>query len=145
MKKVIKIGFPIICIAVIGGTFYLLNKTLNKVNANKVTENTVNEDINETTNISSPTDEEDLENIQTITSTILVEEQENNAAKEIQKKAEAIELVKVADGTRSSKVYYTNEGMDDDRYIVAVRYEDTTEAIIYYTVDVEKENVEIYY
>jgi len=38
MKKVIKIGFPIVCIAVIGGTFILLNNTTGKIIRNKLDE-----------------------------------------------------------------------------------------------------------
>ena len=50
MKRIIKIGFPIVCVAVIGGTFYLLNKTLDRVNS-------MNEDtkINNITNVTNNT------------------------------------------------------------------------------------------
>ncbi len=31
MKKVIRIGFPIVCVVIIGGTFYMINKLDKKV------------------------------------------------------------------------------------------------------------------
>ena len=36
MRKIFKIGFPILCVAVIGGTFILLNKTTEKINRLKL-------------------------------------------------------------------------------------------------------------
>ena len=36
MRKLIKIGFPIVCIAIIGGTFVLLDRTTSKINRNKL-------------------------------------------------------------------------------------------------------------
>ena len=39
MRKVIKIGFPIICVSVIIGTFILLRNTADKINRNKIEEN----------------------------------------------------------------------------------------------------------
>ena len=47
MRKVIKIGFPILCIAVIGGTFILLNKTTEKINRNKLVEKNETNDYQE--------------------------------------------------------------------------------------------------
>ena len=38
MRKVIKIGFPIACVAIIGGTFALLNNTTGKIIRNKLNE-----------------------------------------------------------------------------------------------------------
>lgn len=38
MRKVIKIGFPILCISVIIGTFILLNKTTDKITRNRLDE-----------------------------------------------------------------------------------------------------------
>ena len=32
MRRIIKIGFPIVCLAIIAGTFVLLNKTAEKIN-----------------------------------------------------------------------------------------------------------------
>ena len=160
MKRIIKIGFPIVCVAVIGGTFYLLNKTLDKVNASKQereNNSNVNEQnspsyIDENAIIQNVLDKNSVNNVSntnnisnTVTSTILVEEEEAIETKKIEDKEKAIELVKENADERTRKVYYTNEGLDGDRYIVAVRYEDTTEVAIYYSVDVESESIEIYY
>lgn len=160
MKRIIKIGFPIVCVAVIGGTFYLLNKTLDKVNASKQereNNSNVNEQnspsyIDENAIIQNVLDKNSVNNVyntnnisNTVTSTILVEEEEAIETKKIEDKEKAIELVKENEDERTRKVYYTNEGLDGDRYIVAVRYEDTTEVAIYYSVDVESESIEIYY
>ncbi|MCI8309237.1 MAG: hypothetical protein HFJ45_03325 [Clostridia bacterium] len=160
MKRIIKIGFPIVCVAVIGGTFYLLNKTLDKVNASKQereNNSNVNEQnspsyIDENAIIQNVLDKNSVNNVSntnnisnTVTSTILVEEEEAIETKKIEDKEKAIELVKENEDERTRKVYYTNEGLDGDRYIVAVRYEDTTEVAIYYSVDVESESIEIYY
>ena len=38
MRKIFKIGFPILCVAIIGGTFILLNKTTEKINRLKLKE-----------------------------------------------------------------------------------------------------------
>lgn len=93
MKKVIKIGFPIVCIAVIGGTFILLNKTTEKINRNKLKEDNSTSNVNQT--------DTDFENI-VITG---VEEVKN---KEIDDKNKAIEIVKKL-APPSENVYYTNE------------------------------------
>ena len=39
MRRIIKIGFPILCISIIIGTFILLSKTAEKINKNKLVEN----------------------------------------------------------------------------------------------------------
>lgn len=55
MKKVIKIGFPIVCVVIIGGTFYMLNKLDKQVEGSlksqySNTTNTSTESENEITN-----------------------------------------------------------------------------------------------
>lgn len=75
MKKVIKIGFPIVCVAVIGGTFILLgkldkkvegslkNKDYNTISNESAEENFVNETLNsENVTYTVPVDEENVTN-----------------------------------------------------------------------------------
>lgn len=55
MKKVIKVGFPIVCVVIIGGTFYMLNKLDKQVEGSlksqySNTTNTSTESENEITN-----------------------------------------------------------------------------------------------
>ena len=52
MRRIIKIGFPILCVAVIGGTFILLNKATERISRNNLKEedaytNTVENNIEE--------------------------------------------------------------------------------------------------
>lgn len=137
MKKVIKIGFPILCVAVIGGTFILLNKTVDRINRNKLSENNVKQNTIRNS-IVRVVEENKVEMGNTISTTL---EEEKN--KEIKNKAKAIELVKkFAPPTTNS--YYTNEGMDGDNYLVAIRDNDTKNSTIYYSVDIENEKIEIY-
>ena len=44
-----------------------------------------------------------------------------------------------------NNVYYSNEGIENGKYIIAVRDIETTTAKIYYIVDIENEVVDIYY
>jgi tRNA A37 N6-isopentenylltransferase MiaA len=138
MKRIIKIGFPILCVAVVGGTFYLLNKTLDKVNTGEAVDNEINYSENNTTL-------EETNDTTVIPSTTSYQEEVDKANQESENKTKAKELAEKKDGTRTQKVYFTNEGKEDDKYLVAVRDEETTEALIYYLVDVETETVEIYY
>ena len=41
--------------------------------------------------------------------------------------------------------YLTSEGEENGKYIIAVRNSETTVAQQYYIIDIEKQNVEIYY
>jgi hypothetical protein len=148
MKKIVKIGFPIVCVAVVGGTFYLLNRASNKVNENS--ENTLNEvsEISDEniSNASNELTELATRNDEVYSYALETDEKiAENENLEKENKEKAISLVKKKDGERNEKVYYTNEESDDDGYVVAVRRSSTTEAIIYYFVDVENETVEIYY
>jgi tRNA A37 N6-isopentenylltransferase MiaA len=138
MKRIIKIGFPILCVAVVGGTFYLLNKTLDKVNTGEAVDNETNYSENNTTL-------EETNDTTVIPSTTSYQEEVDKTNQESENKTKAKELAEKKDGARTQKVYFTNEGKEDDKYLVAVRDEETTEALIYYLVDVETETVEIYY
>ena len=137
MKKVIKIGFPILCIAVIGGTFILLNKTTEKINKNRLTEEDEDQSF-----VESKVPEED-ENLEEENTSNVVVDPEEAKAQEVKNKAKAIEIIKkVAPPTSNS--YYTNEGMVEDKYLVAVRDNTSKEPKIYYAVDIVNENYEIY-
>lgn len=142
MKKVIKIGFPILCVAIIGGTFILLNKTTERINRTKLKEddiynNTVENKIDEDIEV----EEENKDNGNQIKNAVI--DQEEIRVQEVKNKARAIELVKqLAPPTSNS--YYTNEGMTGTRYLVAIRDNDTKEIKIYYSVDIEKEKIEVY-
>lgn len=135
MRKIIKIGFPIVCVAIIGGTFVLLNRTTNKINRNKL--NSDEDSIYEENVIETKVSEgkEILENV--------VSSSEDVKVKEIDNKARAIELVKKLSPPLTN-VYYTNEGKVEDNYLVAVRENDTQIVKIYYIVDINNEKVEIY-
>lgn len=135
MRKIIKIGFPIVCVAIIGGTFVLLNRTTNKINRNKL--NSDEDSIYEENVIETKVSEgkEILENA--------VSSSEDVKVKEIDNKARAIELVKKLSPPLTN-VYYTNEGKVEDNYLVAVRENDTQIVKIYYIVDINNEKIEIY-
>jgi beta-glucosidase-like glycosyl hydrolase len=151
MKKVVKIGFPIVCVIVVGGTFYLLNRASNKVDEasenalntlNKVTQIT-NESVS---NASNELTELSTEDDEVYSYTVETEEEIQNKEKIAKENEEkAISLVKEKDGKRNEEVYYTNESSSDEGYVIAVRRKSTTEAIIYYIVNIEKETVEVYY
>lgn len=130
MRKIIKVGFPILCVAVIGGTFILLNKTTDKINRNKLNENDVDNDFLK----SSIIEEESSQNVLS---------PEEAKIQEVKNKSKAIEIIKkLAPPTTNS--YWTNEGMIGDKYLVAVRDSVTKEAKIYYTVDIGNEKYEVY-
>ena len=145
MKKIIKVGFPILCVAVIGGTFILLNKTLDRVNRNKLVEKESETNQISNQNIQSEnyiTNETLYEN--NVTNKVLSpKEEEELKNKEEENKLKAIEIVEKL-APPSSNNYYTNEGKDNDKYIVAIRDMDSKIAQIYYIVDIDKESIEIY-
>ena len=134
MRKLIKIGFPIVCIAIIGGTFVLLDRTTSKINRNKLSsdESSIYEENVIETEVSNG--EEVLENIVN---------SEDVKINEIDNKAKAIELVKKLSPPLTN-VYYTNEGRVEDNYLVAVKDSDTQITKIYYVVDINNEKIEIY-
>lgn len=133
MRKVIKIGFPILCVAVIGGTFILLNKTTDRINKNRLKDDEVENEVVETTEL----DSEEIENESVEISS------EEAKAQEVKNKSQAIELVKKLAPSVSNS-YYTNEGMADDKYLVAIRDSISKDATIYYAVDIQNEKIEIY-
>ena len=134
MKKVIKIGFPILCVGVIAGTFILLNRTTDRISRNRLVEDDHNIVVNTTP-------------YRPVTNAVPVVEntlsEEEIKAQEVKAKARAIELVKKFTPP-TTNTYYTNEGMVENKYLVAVRDNTTKNATIYYTVDINSEKVEIY-
>lgn len=134
MRKVIKIGFPILCVAVIGGTFILLNKTTDRINRNKLNEN-------EVVNSATKKIVEEVNQDNTIVNTSV--DSEDAKAQEVKNKAKAIEIVKKL-APPSSNVYYTNEGMVGTRYLVAIRDNTSKDVKIYYSVNIDSEQIEIY-
>lgn len=135
MKKIIKIGFPIICIAVIAGTFILLNKTTDRINRNKLQKDEIDNSFEENI-INEVEDNTNTENIVELSP-------EEAQKKEIENKAKAIEIVKRL-APPLENVYYTNEGKVENNYLVAIKDNDTKNPKIYYSVDVENEEIEIY-
>jgi len=140
MNKVIKIIFPVICIFIILGTFFLLNKTQEK--ANGISENTnlnKNNEI-ETEKNKEQNEENKVDNLYATS----IEDKENQKIIEQQNEERAIELASNTYGDINN-VYYSNEGIENGKYIIAVRDIETTTAKIYYIVDIENEVVDIYY
>lgn len=135
MKKIVKIGFPILCIAIIVATFIMLADIKGKVeeNKSKKTKET-NETVNEVEN--------EVEN------EVVNEVREETGL--LSKTEESVQFDKAAQilkgkVTISNNQYITNENEEDGRYIIAIRNKETTEAEVYYIVDVETGEYEIYY
>ena len=141
MKKVIKIGFPIVCIVLIGGTFILLNKFQSRVNDRAK----INAEVsNSSKEIEKETGEENTV-MENTSYTVSVEEQEKEKKTEDENEKEAIDIIKnkyTYIGT--DDIYFTNEGKENGKYIVAVRQKSTTEASIYYIVDIEQKTYDMY-
>lgn len=139
MKKFIKIGFPILCIAVIGGTFILLNKTTERINRNKL-----KDDVEDNTIAESQAEKENTEEtvINETTNSVTLSQDEVKA-QEVKNKSKAIEIVKSL-APAVSNSYCTNEGMAGNKYLVAVRDNTSKEVVIFYAVDIDNETFEIY-
>ena len=113
MKKIIKVGFPILCVAVIGGTFILLNKTLDRVNRNKLVEkeSETNQISNQNTQSENYITNETLYENNVTNKVLSPKEEEELKNKEEENKLKAIEIVEKL-APPSSNNYYTNEGKD---------------------------------
>lgn len=132
MRKIIKIGFPILCVAIIIGTFILLNNTTKRINKNKIKDKS-----NEIENVVDDIFvDEEIELINEISS-------EEAKILEVKNKEKAIELVKKI-APPVSDCYYTNEKKENENYLVAVRDNKTKEVKIYYSVDIQNEKIKIY-
>lgn len=129
MKKIVKIGFPIVCVAIIIFTFWLMIDMKEKVDANSDKKNETSEEIDNSLNKNTENKVAD--------DTLLNSKDYIYLRKSIQVLEDEI---KVKDNQ-----YFTSEGEEDGRYIVALRDAETTEAKIYYIVDVDTGEYEIYY
>ena len=124
MRKIVKIGFPILSIAIILFTFGLMADIKGKVKEKKAEQGQTSE---------------------------IVDNNENKVAEDtlINSKDDiylrkAIQVLK-NEITISENQYFTNEGEEDGKYIVALRDKETTEADIFYIVNVDTGEYEIYY
>lgn len=137
MKKIVKIGFPIVCVAIIIFTFWLMADMKEKVAENNDKKNEISEDIDNSL-------EQNDENVLNQNSENKVGEEALLNSKDdiyLRKVIQVLENeIKVKDNQ-----YFTSEGEEDGRYIVALRDAETTEAEIYYIVDVDTGEYEIYY
>lgn len=145
MKKSVKIGFPIVCVGIIAITFGMMvdikskaevrNKEMKK-EGSSYSEN--NNDIENKNNDSQVDNELENKINNTIVENDYIEETKINSAIDILKK-------KVYDNKNNENIYFSSEGEEDGKYIIAVRDIDTTEAKQYYIIDLKNELVEIYY
>jgi len=138
MRKIIRIGFPILCVAVIGGTFILLNKTAERINKNSLKEKDTYENIAENPSTNNAVIYETKTEIENTVSNV-----EEAKTQEIKNKARAIEIVKQL-APPMTNCFYTNEGMIGEEYLVAIRDNDTKNVKIYYSVNIQKEKIQIY-
>ena len=134
MRKVVRIGFPILCIGIILVTFWMIGDIKKKVKENKTTSKIENKVENEITN--------EIANE-------IVDENENTGEnsflgteKDVKFNKATYILKKIV---TDENVYFTDEGMEENRYIIAVRDKETTETKQFYIIDIETEEIEIYY
>ena len=151
MRKYIKYIFPILCVLIVGITFYMLFDIQNKVEEkyyqfdNVVVNNNVDEDgfliIDDDTSNT-------VEDTNTVEETNTVEKEEiaeKDDAYAKTKLDQAINLVKKAWGEDNS-VYFTNEGVSSDGiYTVAARDKVSTAVKNYFKVNLETKKVEVDY
>lgn len=184
MKKSVKIGFPIVCVVIVGGTLIALgnlqnkvdeisaNKKVNKIenSVNQIYENNNNivydyeEDYNYIKNDKNSIVKNSIDNdvksaIDEFNKTVKSKENttENNTSKNktntnkteeskekktISDKDKAIAMVQAEWGSDSS-VYFTNEGLSNGYYIVAVRDKSNTSVKMFYKVNLQENIVEI--
>lgn len=158
MNKKVKIAVPIVCVLVVGITFYMIFDIKNKVEKinydtnDIVVENTVEENIideentvNEENTIANDVSKENttIENVVTQSGSEEVSEEED--AYSTKKLDEAKYLVKKAWGDDDT-VYFTTEGVSSEGlYLVAAREKSTTNVKNYFKVNLETKKVEVDY
>ncbi len=138
MKKIVRIGFPIICLLIIAVTFWMLIDIKDQVEEDKkqkeeVAENELIQDDNQI--IQNKIENEVIGN--STGSAFFSDEKDVYVNKAVQVLKKEIEF--------TDKQYCTGEGEEDGRYIIAVRNSETTEAEKYYIVDIENGKFEAYY
>lgn len=138
MRKIIRIGFPILCVGIILVTFWMLADIKEKAESNKLNteENSESDAENTIENNVENSIENEVEDKVSNQSSVFATENEISLNKAI------YILEKIVD---DENIYYTDEGMEEERYIVAVRDKETTQAKKYYIVDLETGEAEIYY
>lgn len=155
MKKGVKIAVPIICVLVVGITFYMIfdiNKKVEEVNnnVNNVEEqNVIEDDENTEVEQNNVVEESKLENTTSNETEVdpnnkeEVSEEEDAYANS--KLDEAKYLVKKAWGDDDT-VYFTTEGVSSEGiYLVAAREKSTTNVRNYFKVNLETKKVEVDY
>ena len=168
MKKKLKfIILPLICILVVGITFFLLFDLRNKVEEknynvddievvendyiatteneveeeNEVIENTSKENTNDIQNNTIENKVNNQENSQTATSIY----EDNTDAGSTNKKEEAINLVKQKWGEDDTVLFRCDSVLNNGEYVVAVISKSTASVKNYFRVNLEKKTVEVDY
>lgn len=172
MRKLVRIGFPILCVAVVGGTLIAVgnlkkkadkiaqernsvnySNTIveNKTNSTVTTTYTYKNTVNTTNNVSNTLVNTTANNTSSTTNTTVNQTTTSNTKNtEIttedlsgsSEKEKAVTLVAKEWGEDSS-VYFTNEGISNDLYIVAVRDKSNTSVKMFYKVDLKNNTVEV--
>lgn len=133
MKKSIKIGFPIICVGIIAVTFGMMADIKNKANESDSIQNEVSHLKNEVDNF--------IEN-----NNIIENDEQTDLENETYYDGNSERaILLLEDKIDDNNVYFTSEGEENGRYIVAVRNKETTIAEKYYIIDLQTEEIEIYY
>ena len=179
MRKLVRIGFPILCVAVVGGTLIAVKNLKNKADQIAKEKNTVNysntvvstnttntnsyvhdtyytNTVNTTNNVKNTSvntvaNTAVANNTKTNTNTVGSKTPVTNTANTEtttedlsgrNEKEKAVTLVAKEWGEDSS-VYFTNEGISNGLYIVAVRDKSNTSVKMFYKVDLKNNKVEV--
>lgn len=174
MRKIVRIGFPILCVAVVGGTLIAvgnLKKKADKIAKEREAVNYSNTVVENNTPQTTTTTYVYTNTVNTTTTTnSVMNTGENNTVKtpsqnntvtdktpstntkntEVttedlsgsSEKEKAVTLVAKEWGEDSS-VYFTNEGVSNGLYIVAVRDKSNTSVKMFYKVDLKNNTVEV--
>ena len=148
MKKIVKFGFPIVCVAIIIFTFWLMSDMKDKVDDKKSDKEEIEENVNEISEneiVENAIGNKDYNEIG-----LDVNQTNNKTESSFFSNEGDIYLNKAIQVLRdkikiNENQYFTSEGEEEGRYIVALRNSETTEAEIYYIVDIETGFFEIYY
>lgn len=159
MNKWIKIGFPILCVAVVVITFALLHNAQSKIKENGITnvteknetkvENVVEEVENETVeteNTAVTTKNEEIKSTVEkggASSSSLYEK--NNEAGSTQKKNEAIQMVKDNWGEDDTVTFRCDQVTGDGIYVIAVVTKSTGNVQNYFRVNLDEKTVQVDY
>lgn len=173
MRKLVRIGFPIICVAVVGGTLIAVKNLKNKADqiaqekntvdySNTIVENNTTpaitttyvykNTVNTTSNVTNTSANTTTNNAVNTTNAVANQTTQASNQKNTEvttedlsgssEKEKAVTLVAKEWGEDSS-VYFTNEGISNGLYIVAVRDKSNTSVKMFYKVDLKNNTVEI--